>query len=103
MRRCQALARRHRWAWKADVRSFFPSVDHTVLEALLARKVKDPDVLRLAGRIIDHGAAPADEPAWFPGDDLFAPAQRRRGRAMPDQASALAWIGWSITSRCWRS
>jgi retron-type reverse transcriptase len=47
VRRCQHFARRHRWVYKADVRKFFPSIDHALLKGLLARKVKDPDVLWL--------------------------------------------------------
>jgi len=52
--RCQHFARRFRYVLKADVQKFFPSLDHRVLKGLLVRKVKDPDVLWLAGRIIDH-------------------------------------------------
>jgi retron-type reverse transcriptase len=87
VRRCQQLACRFRYAWKADVRKFFPSIDHEVLQALLARKVKDPDVLWLAGLIIDHGNPQEDVPSWFPGDDLFAPGERRRGLPIGNQTS----------------
>ena len=53
--RCQAFARRYRYVLKADVRKFFPSIDHAILKDLLARKIKDPHVLWLADRmIIDH-------------------------------------------------
>jgi hypothetical protein len=77
--RCQQLARRFRHVFKADVQKFFPSVDHEVLKGLLARRVKDPHVLRLAALIIDHSNPQEEVPAWFPGDDLFTPAGRRRG------------------------
>jgi retron-type reverse transcriptase len=87
MRRCQTLARRHPWVWKADVRRFFPSVDHDVLGGLLARKVKDKDVLALAGLILEHGAAREEPPAWFPGDDLFTPTRRARGLPLGNQTS----------------
>jgi len=29
-------------------------MDHQILKTLVARKIKDPDVLRLVGLIIDH-------------------------------------------------
>jgi retron-type reverse transcriptase len=87
MRRCQHFARRWGWVWKADVRHFFPNIDHTVLEGLLARKVKDSDVRRLAGVIIAHSPLPEEPPTLFPGDDLFTHAERRRGLPIGNQTS----------------
>ena len=52
--RCQQFARRYRYVLKADVRKFFPSIDHQILKTLITRKIKDPDVLWLVGLIIDH-------------------------------------------------
>ncbi len=49
--RCQQFARRFRYVLKADVEKFFPSVDHAILKARVARKIKDPNVLWLVG---DH-------------------------------------------------
>jgi hypothetical protein len=82
--RCQHFARRFRYALKADVQKFFPSLDHQVLKGLLARKVEDPDVLWLAGRIIDHSNPQEEFPLWSPGDDLFTPGERRRGLPIAD-------------------
>jgi retron-type reverse transcriptase len=87
MRRAQALARQNAWAWKADVRKFFPSVDHAVLKGLLARKVKDRRVLALAERIIDGANAQEPVLAWYAGDDLFTPVERRRGLPIGNQTS----------------
>jgi retron-type reverse transcriptase len=85
--RCQHFARRYRWVLKADVAKFFPSIDHAVLKSLLASKVKDPEVLWLAGLIIE-GSNPQEEVQhWFAGDDLFAPTQRRRGLPIGNQTS----------------
>ena len=59
--RAQFFARRHRYFLKCDVRTYFESVDHAVLQALLARLFKDPPLLALLNRIIAHappGAAP---------------------------------------------
>jgi retron-type reverse transcriptase len=87
MRRSQHYARRFRWVLKADVRKFFPSLDHAVLKDLLACKVKDPFVLGLAGLLIDHSNPQEEVQNWFPGDDLFGPAQRRRGLPIGNQTS----------------
>lgn len=52
VRRAQAFLRRHRWYLKLDVAKYFDSIDHGVLLALVARKIKDPGILRLCGRIV---------------------------------------------------
>ena len=85
--RCQRFARRYRYVLKADVRKFFPSIDHRVLEGAIARKIKDPDVLWLVGRIIDHSNPQDPVLMWFPGDDLFTPTERRRGLPLGNQTS----------------
>jgi len=53
--RAQQLARRYPFFLKCDVRRFFASVDHRVLRSLLARLFKEPMLLALLDRIIDHG------------------------------------------------
>jgi retron-type reverse transcriptase len=87
VRRCQEFARRCRYVYKADVRKFFPSIDHQVLQGLLARKVKDPDVLWLTALLIDHSNPQEEVQLWFPGDDLFTPTDRRRGLPIGNQTS----------------
>jgi RNA-directed DNA polymerase len=86
---CQRFARRYRYVLQCDVRQFFPSIDHTILRSILARKLADPDVLWLADRILDSGAGVLSEEyrmVWFPGDDLFA-ALRPRGLAIGNLTS----------------
>ncbi len=85
--RCQHFARRYRYVLKADIRKCFPSIDHQVLKALVAHRIKDPDVLWLVSAIID-GSNP-QEPVnhWFPGDDLFTAHERRRGLPIGNQTS----------------
>ncbi len=85
--RSQHYARRFRYVLKADVEKFFPSVDHEILKRLLARKIKDPDVLWLAGLILDNGNPQEEVQHWFAGDDLFAPGARRRGLPIGNQTS----------------
>ncbi len=85
--RCQEFAGRYRYVLKADIQKFFPSLDHQVCKALLARKITDPDVLWLAAQIIDHSNRQEEVRDWFPGDDLFAPSERRRGIPIGNQTS----------------
>jgi retron-type reverse transcriptase len=87
VRRAQRFAKRFRYVLKADIQKFFPSVDHEILKALVARKVKDPDALWLAGRIIDHSNPQEPVASLYPGDDLFALSARRRGIPIGNQTS----------------
>jgi retron-type reverse transcriptase len=85
--RCQQFARRYRYVHKADIRKFFPSMDHDILKELIARKIKDRDVLWLAGLIID-GSNPQEEVRhYFPSDDLFTSSERRQGIPIGNQTS----------------
>ena len=85
--RCQEFARRFRYVLKADIQKFFPSVDHAILKALVARKIKDPDVLWLVAQIIDGSNRQEEVQTYFPDDDLFTPAERRRGIPIGNQTS----------------
>jgi retron-type reverse transcriptase len=78
--RYQVWARRYRYALKLDVQQYFPSIDHAILKATLRQHLRDERVLALLERIIDNGPdlAPA-ELAYFSGDDLLAPLERRHG------------------------
>ena len=49
----------------------FPAIDHAILRAILARKVRDPDVLWLADQILASGVGVLSEEydmVWFPSD-----------------------------------
>jgi RNA-directed DNA polymerase len=60
VQRAQYHARRWLWWAKIDIRAYFASINHAILEGLLARKLKDPGLLALIARIIDaHQAPPA--------------------------------------------
>jgi RNA-directed DNA polymerase len=57
--RAQQHCRRHGWYLQLDVRKYFDSVDHDVLKRLLARRLKDPPLLKLLFAIVDsHATAP---------------------------------------------
>jgi hypothetical protein len=54
------------------VRQYFPSVDHAILRAILARKLDDPEVMWLIDRILESGAGVLDDEydtVYFAQDD----------------------------------
>ena len=73
------FARSSRYVLKCDIVKFYPSVDHGVLKAMLARKIRDREILRLCGAIIYSWRDDAGGVSYFPGDDLFTPFERPRG------------------------
>ena len=85
--RLGAFARRYRYVLKCDVSRYFPSIDHEILKALLARKLKDPEVLWLVNLIIDRSNPQEPMLEWFAGDGLFTPVARRRGLPIGNQTS----------------
>jgi len=90
--RSQQYARRYAYVLQCDVQQFFPSIDHEILRAALARYITDPAILRLIDQILLSGDGVLSEQyeiRWFPGDDLFAPI---RPRGLP--------IG-NLTSQFW--
>lgn len=73
--RAHRFTRRFRWCLRADVRRFFPSVDHEVLLETVRRVVRCRRTLALVATILDHGkdVLKAEAPkTLFPGDDLLA-------------------------------
>jgi len=90
--RAQSFAQRYPYVLQCDLRQFFPSVDHAILGAILARKLADSRILWLCDTILASGAGILDDEyqmVYFPGDDLFAAA---RPRGLP--------IG-NLTSQFW--
>jgi len=77
--RFQHYLRRYRYVLKCDVRKFFPSIDHELLLGRLDRRIADRDVMWLARLIVEHSNPQEAAGLYFPGDDLFTPAERRRG------------------------
>jgi hypothetical protein len=79
--RCQQFARPQPYVLQCDVVQFFPSIDHTILRAQLARHIACADTLWLIDRILASGAGVLRDHydmVYFPGDDLLA-ATRQRG------------------------
>jgi hypothetical protein len=78
---CQRWARRYPYVLPCDVRQFFPSIDHAILQQALHRRIQDGGVRRLIGLILASGEGVLSEEyemVYFPGDHLFA-ALRPRG------------------------
>lgn len=89
--RAQALARRYRYVLQCDVREYFPSIDHAILEAMLCAKLRDERLCRVIRLILDGGAGILDAeytPRYFPGDDLFA-VNRPRGLPIGNLTSQI--------------
>jgi retron-type reverse transcriptase len=70
---------RHRHVLRADIFRYFPAIDHAILKDDLRRRLACPRTLALADRIIDGSNDQEPVIVHFPGDDLFAPHERRRG------------------------
>lgn len=69
---------------RADIWRYFPSIDHQIMLASIARRIACPRTLALCERIVAarspaHALADAEVAVYFPGDDLFSPSQRPRG------------------------
>ncbi len=78
MRRAGQFARRFPYALKCDVRKYFPSIDHGVLLAQLARVIADERLLTLIRSILDTHADDVRQ-EWPAGGDLFDVQLRKRG------------------------
>lgn len=55
--KARSLIRHNAWYLKSDIQSYFQSVDHAVLQNLLARKIKDTRLLNLLDKIIANGGS----------------------------------------------
>ena len=85
--KAKAAMRKYPYVLKCDVRKYFASIDHAILNELLARAVKCRPTLGLASLIIE-GSNPQEEViSYYPGDDLFTPFERRRGLPLGNQTS----------------
>lgn len=92
----QALMRRFRFGVQCDIRKFFPSIDHQFLKADFRRLVKEGRTLRLMDLIVDSSNEQEAVQEWFAGDDLFGPAERRRGLPIGNVTSQW-FANWYLT------
>lgn len=87
IRRCQGFLRRYPYVLKADIRKYFPSIDHDILMSLIGRKVKCKKTLGLCAQIIDNSNPQERVLDYHAGDHLFTPAARRKGLPMGNLTS----------------
>lgn len=86
--RARAWSKTYRWWVRLDVERFFPSIDHAIVRAQLAEDLRVPWLRAFCERILAAGEGVA-VPAYFPGDDLFAPTQRSVGLPLGSLTSQL--------------
>jgi len=79
LRRFARACREHPWVLQADIRLYFPSIDHQLLLAQLERRIACRPTLWLLRAILANGASAGPVIDAFPGDDLLTPLQRPRG------------------------
>ena len=64
---------------QADIRLYFPSIDHRILRAQLAERIACPSTLRLLDQILANGAEAGPAIDSFAGDTLLTPLEHPRG------------------------
>lgn len=79
LRRFTQFCRSSRYVLQADIRKYFPSIDHEILKSTIYRKIKCLDTLWLINTIIDNSNFQEPVIHYFPGDDLLMPLKRRCG------------------------
>ena len=77
--RLTQFSRKATYALKCDIRKYFPSIDHEILYARIARKVRDPGVRWLVRTVIDSSNPQEPVHEIFPGDTPHDVTERRRG------------------------
>ena len=67
------------WVLQADLRLYFPSIDHLLLLNQLRQLIVCPGTLWLLEKILAHGAETQPTLDPFPGDSLLTPLERPHG------------------------
>jgi len=75
----ETLRDRHKHVLRCDIWRYFPAIDHAILKADFRRRVACADTLAVLDRIVDGSNRQEPVDLYYPGDDLFAPHDRRRG------------------------
>ncbi|MBI3814370.1 MAG: RNA-dependent DNA polymerase [Nitrospinae bacterium] len=73
------FCRKNEYVFKADIKKYFPSIDHKILFKKIKKKIKCKDTLWLIKTIIIHSNPQEEVIDYFSGDDLLEPFRRRRG------------------------
>lgn len=77
--RCQYFLRKNKYVLKADIRKYFPSIDHEILKLIIRKKIGCAKTLWLVDLIIDNSNRQEDFFQYYPKDDLFTPFERKKG------------------------
>ena len=85
--RASHYARRFRYVLKCDMEKYFPSIDHAILMDLIVERIWDEEALWLVRTILEGSNPQPEVYRYYPGDDLFAPFERRRGIPIGNQTS----------------
>ena len=67
------------WVLRCDIYRYFPAIDHEILKKDLRRRIADARLLAVVDAIVDGSNPQEPVEVRFPGDDLLAPVERRRG------------------------
>ncbi|MGP0058297.1 MAG: reverse transcriptase/maturase family protein [Beijerinckiaceae bacterium] len=70
---------RHAHVLRCDIFRYFPAIDHAILKFEFRRRIACDRTLNLMDLIVDGSNPQEPLHLHFPGDDLFAPYERRRG------------------------
>lgn len=87
IRRAAEACRRFPYVLQCDIRKYFPSIDHEILKGQLRRVLRCGPTLALCDLIIDGSNEQEGHNAYFAGDTLFTPFERRRGLPLGNQTS----------------
>ena len=80
---------RFRHVLRCDIFRYFPAIDHSVLKQDLRRRIGCERTLWLMDAIVDGSNPQEPVNLYYPGDDLFAPFERRRGLPIGNLTSQL--------------
>ena len=75
--RYQAFCRKNRYVLKGDIVRYFPSMDHEILMAAVAKRIACERTLGLIRKVL--GSMRSEDGLYFSGDDLFTPFERPHG------------------------
>ena len=85
----EALRDRNTHVLRCDIWRYFPAMDHAILKQLFRRRIACPQTLARLDRIVDGSNPQEPVHRHYPGDDLLAPLNRRRGLPIGNLTSQL--------------
>ncbi|MBM4055983.1 MAG: RNA-dependent DNA polymerase [Planctomycetes bacterium] len=88
IQRAQQFLRNYSWVLKLDIRKFFFTIDHYILKKELQKKISDPAVMNLIGKILDTYNSPR-EYYFFHGNKEEADITRPIGLPIGNLTSQL--------------